>query len=136
MVTESYWQRDLGPDGGLPECNELHTSLEQTDHRSLRRTGGWAKRGVIYSSGHIPSLMHVGPQMHKQSPFLALFTEFANCYSSITKGMKKIPGGMWGKRSAGRYFPSLILPSSHPLFPSSIAPDVFPILATPAGLLY
>lgn len=73
MVTESYWQRGPGPDGGLPECNELHTSPEQTDHRSLGWTGGWAKRGVIYSSGHIPSLMHVGPQMHKQSPFLALF---------------------------------------------------------------
>lgn len=31
-------------------------------------TGGWAESGDIYSSGHIPPLMHVGPQRHKQSP--------------------------------------------------------------------
>lgn len=80
----------------------------------------------------------LAPKCTNNLHFWLFFTEFANCYSSITKGMKKIPGGMWGKRSAGRHFPSLILPSSHPLsnfFPVRTAPEVLPNMATPAGFL-
>jgi hypothetical protein len=68
--------------------------------------------------------MHLGPQMCKQSPFLALFTEFANCYSSITKGTKKF-------REECDLLPSLI--SWPPLsFSSNLPPlrrpEVLPIL--------
>lgn len=86
--------------------------------RLARWTGGWAESGVIYSSGHIPSLMHVGPQRHKRSPYLALFTEFANCYSSLTRGMKTIPEECGGRALlAVNSLPrSLPLPPPAPLF--------------------
>lgn len=41
MVTESYWQRDSFPDGGLPELNELHTSSgKQTIAHPAGQVGG------------------------------------------------------------------------------------------------
>lgn len=46
MVTESYWQRGSGPDGGLPERSELHTSPEQTDHRSPAGQVGGPREGL------------------------------------------------------------------------------------------